>query len=246
MQVVILAGGLATRLRPLAQDRPKSMVQILGKPFLEYQLDFLKKNGIMNIVLCIGHLGEQIENYFGEGGRFGVSIKYSHEDRLLGTAGALRNAESLLDNVFFTLYGDSYLFLDFKAAMSLFESKNKLALMSVYKNYGKYERSNTAIEGGLVRKFSKAERITDMVYIEYGANIFRKKILKMIPEGHYTLEQLFLRLIEREDLLAYEVRQRFYEIGSLQGLKEFEEFAKNALSPGPLSNVAENNRRGVK
>ena len=243
MQVVILAGGLATRLRPLAQGRPKSMVQILGKPFLEYQLDFLRKNGIRDIVLCIGHLGEQIENHFGDGGRFGVSIKYSREDRLLGTAGALKNAEDLLEDVFFTLYGDSYLFLDFRAAMSFFESKNKPALMSVYKNYDKYDKSNTAIEGELVRKFSKDKRTADMVYIEYGANIFRKEILVMIPEGHYTLEQLFLRLIEREKLLAYEVRERFYEIGSLQRLKEFKEFAKNALSPAPFSNVAKNQCR---
>lgn len=238
MQVAILAGGLATRLEVLARDRPKSMVQILGKSFLEYQLDFLRGNGIRDIILCIGHLGEQIENYFGGGGRFGVSIKYSHEDRLIGTAGALKNAENLLEDVFFTLYGDSYLFLDFKAAMSFFESKDKLALMSVYKNYDKYDRSNTAVEGELVKKFSKSERTAGMVYIEYGANIFRKEILKMIPQGHYTLERLFPRLIETGDLLAYEVRNRFYEIGSPQGLKELSEFAKSNLSPGSFSNAA--------
>jgi len=238
MQVVILAGGLATRLGPLVKDRPKSMVQILGKPFLEYQLDFLKKNGIRDIVLCIGHLGQQIPNYFGDGSNFGVNMKYSREERLLGTAGALKNAENLLEDVFFTLYGDSYLFLDFRAVMSLFESKNKLALMSVYKNYDQYGRSNTAVEGELVREYSKDNRTADMVYIEYGANIFRKDILEMIPEGRYTLEQLFPKLIERGELLAYEVGERFYEAGSLQGLKEFEEFAKMALSAGLRSNVA--------
>jgi len=233
MQVAILAGGLATRLGALAQEHPKSMVQILGKPFLEYQLDFLKKGGMRDIVLCTGHLGEQIENYFGNGSRFGVSIQYSKEDRRLGTAGALKNAEDLLDDVFFTLYGDSYLFVDFRATMSFFESRNKPALMSVYKNHDKYKRSNTAVAGEFVTKYSKHEKTADIVYIEYGANIFRKQTLKMIPEGHYSLEELFPRLIERQEVLAYEVEKRFYEVGSLRLLREFEEFAKEVLSPFP-------------
>ena len=105
MQVAILAGGLATRLRPLTQDQPKSMVRVLGRPFLEYQLEFLRRNGITAVVLCIGYLGEQIEGYFGDGGGFGVDIRYSREDKPLGTAGALKNARGLLADEFFTLYG---------------------------------------------------------------------------------------------------------------------------------------------
>lgn len=229
MQVAILAGGLATRLGSLTESRPKSMVPILGRPFLEYQLEFLKKNGVRNVVLCVGHLGEQIEKYFGDGRKYGVNIKYSREDRLLGTAGALKKARGLLEDVFFTLYGDSYLFLDFRAALSFFQSRNKLALMSVYRNYDRYDRSNTAIEGELVKGFSKEKGTADMVYIEYGANIFRKEALEMIPEGRYDLEQLFPKLIEGGELLAYEVSERFYEVGSPKGLKEFEEFAGNAL-----------------
>jgi len=228
MQVVILAGGLATRLGPLSQDTPKSMVQVLGIPFLEYQLDFLKKGGIEDIVLCVGHLGEQIADYFKDGSRFGVSIRYSREDKLLGTAGAIKNASGLLEGVFFTLYGDSYLFLDFGDAMSFFESKNKLALMSVYKNYGKYSRSNTATEGELVSKYSKHEKTADMVYIEYGINIFKKEILDMIPAGHYSLEKLVPQLIDKRELLAYEVTERFYDIGTPRGLREFREFARES------------------
>lgn len=227
MQVVILAGGLSTRLGALTRDLPKSMVRILGKPFLEYQLELLRRGGIEDIVLCTGHLGGQIESYFGDGRGFGVNIKYSREHRLLGTAGALKKAEDLLADPFFTLYGDSYLSLDFAAAMSYFESQGKLALMSVYKNYDRYERSNTAVEGNLVRKFSKKEKTKDMVYIEYGANIFRKEVLEMVPEGEfYSLDDLFPRLIEKEELLAFEVKERFYEIGSPQGLREFEQFLK--------------------
>jgi len=227
MQVAILAGGLATRLGNLTESCPKSMVQILGKPFLEYQLDLLKKNGIKDVVLCIGYLGEQIEKYFGDGHKFGFNIKYGREEKLLGTAGALKNACDLLKDVFFTLYGDSYLFLDFGAALSFFQSRNKLALMSVYQNYDRYDRSNTMIEGNLVKKFGKQEKTEDMVYIEYGANIFKKEVLNMIPDNQfYSLDNLFPRLVEMDELLAFEVKERFYEIGSPRGLKAFEEYIK--------------------
>ena len=227
MQIAILAGGLATRLGNLTKGQSKSMVRILGKPFLEYQLELLRKGGIKNIVLCIGHMGEQIEKHFGNGRKYGVSIKYSLEDKLLGTAGALKKAKVLLNDTFFTMYGDSYLFLDFSAAMRYFNSQSKLALMTVYKNYDRYDRSNTVVEGNLVKKFSKQERTEDMVYIEYGANIFKKEALKMIPENQfYSLDDLFPRLIEMEELLALEVKERFYEVGSPQGLREFEEYMK--------------------
>jgi len=225
MQVAILAGGLATRLGDLTKNRPKSMVEVYGKPFIEYQLELLRKGGIDNIILCLGYAGEQIERHCGNGKKYGVNIKYSIEDKLLGTAGALRKAEVLLNDVFFTMYGDSYLFLDFPAAMRDFESQNKLAQMTVYRNYDRYDRSNTAVEGNLVKKYSKQERTEDMTYIDYGANIFRKEALRMIPENQfYSLEDLFPRLIEMDELLAFEVKERFYEIGSPQGLKEFTEY----------------------
>ncbi len=203
------------------------MVKVCGKTFLEYQLEFLRRAGIENIVLCIGHLGEQIERHFGDGKRYGVNIRYSREDRLLGTAGALKKAQGLLDEVFFTMYGDSYLFLDFAAVMSYFKSQNKLALMTVYQNYDQYGKSNAVIEGNLVKKFSNKEKTEDMVYIEYGANTFSKEALSMIPERQfYSLDDLFPRLIEKGELLAWEVKERFYEIGSPQGLKEFERYIK--------------------
>ena len=154
-----------------------------------------------------------------------MNIKYSFEEIPLGTAGALRKAEALLNDTFFTMYGDSYLFLDFSLVMSYFESQSKLALMTVYKNYDQYDRSNTVVEGNLVKKFSKRKKTKDMVYIEYGANIFRKEALNMIPESqYYPLDDLFPRLVEMDELLAFEAKERFYEVGSLQGLKEFEEF----------------------
>jgi len=128
MQVAILTGGLATRLGDLTRNQPKSMLKIRGKTFLEYQLELLSRAEIKNIVLCIGHMGEQIERHFGNGRNYGVNIEYSLEDEIFGTAGALKKAEALLNEVFFTMYGDSYLFLDFPAAMRYFNPKINLLL----------------------------------------------------------------------------------------------------------------------
>ncbi len=227
MQVVILAGGLATRLGDLTEDVPKSLLKIQGKPFLEYQLELLRRAGISDIVLCLGHLGEQIERYFGNGNKFGVSIHYSSEEKPLGTAGALRNTEDLLDDVFFCMYGDSYLFINFAEVMHYFKSQNKLALMTVFKNRNLFDRSNTAVEGNLVSKYDKTNSTGDLAYIDYGLNVFRKHALEMVPSNKFcSLEDLFPRLITLRELLAYQVEERFYEIGSLRGLEDFKEYIK--------------------
>ena len=227
MQVVILAGGLATRLGDLTEDHPKSLLKIQGKPFLEYQLELLRRADIGNVVLCLGHLGEQIERYFGDGNRFGVSIHYSIEDKPLGTAGALRNAQDLLDDIFFCMYGDSYLFINLFEVIRYFESQNKLALMTVFSNHNLFDKSNTAVQGNLVSRYDKNNTAGDTVYIDYGLNIFRKRTLDMIPDNQfYSLEELFPRLIALQELLAYEVGERFYEIGSPQGFRDFSEYIK--------------------
>jgi NDP-sugar pyrophosphorylase family protein len=226
MQVAILAGGLATRLGPLTKETPKSLISIRGKPFLQYQLEFLKKGGISVVILCIGHLGERIEQYFGDGKEFGINIKYSYDgDKLLGTAGALKNAERLLEDEFIVMYGDSYLFLDFSAVAAHFRRFDKLGLMVVYKNADRYDKSNVVIDGNLVKEYNKKVRTNDMVYIDYGANILRKEALKLVPQNHpYSLEELLSQLIDRKQLLAYEVGTRFYQIGSLEGLRELEKY----------------------
>jgi N-acetyl-alpha-D-muramate 1-phosphate uridylyltransferase len=227
IQVAILAGGLATRLGELTKSRPKSLVEILSKPFLGYQLELLKDKGVTDVVLCIGHFGAQIKETFGDGAKYGMRITYSIEDKLLGTAGALKNAETMLKDVFFVMYGDSYLSLDFQKIQKYFLKENKLALDTVYRNYDYYDKSNMIIAGNMVKKYSKTEKTKDMVYIDYGATVFKKEALKLIPENRsYSLEDLFIRLIEMEQLMAYEVKDRFYEIGSPQGLRDFEEYIK--------------------
>lgn len=226
MQVAILAGGLATRLGPLTKETPKSLINIQGKPFLQYQLEFLKEAGIDDVVLCIGYLGQQIEKYFEDGREFGIRIRYSYDgDKLLGTAGALKNAERLLDNEFAVMYGDSYLFLDFAAVASYFRIFNKLGLMVVYKNDDKYDKSNVVIDGNLVKEYNKKLKTKDMVYIDYGASILRKETLRLVPQDQsYSLEELYSELIDRKQLLAYAVDKRFYQIGSLEGLHEFQRY----------------------
>lgn len=228
MQAVILAGGLATRLGQLTQNVPKSMVKISDRPFLEYQLEFLKQNAVDQVVLCVGHLGNQIEDYFGNGAKFGVKIKYSYErSKLLGTGGALKNAGPMLEDVFFTLYGDSYLSLDFSTVMSYFRKFDKLALMTVYKNYDRYDGSNVAIEGNMVRHYGISGTAEKLVYIDYGASLFRKKTLDLFPSGEvFAIGDIFTKLIAMDQLLAYEAERRFYQIGTPEGLQEFIELVK--------------------
>ena len=228
MQIVILCGGLATRLGNLAKDIPKSMIQIEGKPFLEYQIKNLKKHSIKDIVLCVGHLSEQIENYFGNGKKFGVNIKYSYDrNKPLGPIGAVKNAESLLEDIFFIMYGDSYLSLNFQNVYSYFTQHNKLGLMVVYKNFDKYDKSNLIIKRNMIVAYGEKERTQDMIYIDYGTSILRKKALDLIPKNtFYTTGQFFSDLISKNELLAFEVKERFYHIGNPDALKEFRNFIK--------------------
>jgi NDP-sugar pyrophosphorylase family protein len=224
VQAVILAGGLGTRLKPVIQDIPKAMTPIQGKPFLEHQLNLLKRNGISDIVLCIGHLGHKIKEYFGDGSKFGVRIKYSEEgEKLLGTAGAIKKAEGLLDDIFFVTYGDAYLILDYREVMRSFKKANKLGLMVVYRNFDRYNRSNVVVEDGMVKIYDKKKKFPGMVYIDFGVSIFKKGVLEFVEEGKVVdLGDLFNELTRRGELMAFETRQRFFEIGNPEGLKEFE------------------------
>lgn len=223
MQMVILAGGLATRLRPLTESVPKSMVLIEGRPFLEYQVELLKRQGITDIVLCVGYLGDRIKEYFGGGERFGVQIRYSEEgERLLGTAGAIKKAEPLLADKFFVMYGDSYLLLDYAPIMHYFESFDRLALMVVFKNFDRWDQSNVIVEGNRVKVYQKGRKLPGMDYIDAGVSLLKKEALRGIPAAAVVdLVEFSQRLIEKGELLAYETQQRFYEIGSPQGLEEF-------------------------
>lgn len=224
MQIVILAGGLGTRMRPLTEQVPKAMIDVCGKPFLEHQIGLLKKNGVYDIVLCVGYLSKQIEAYFGDGSKFGVRIKYSKEkERLLGTGGALKHAEDLLEDEFFVMYGDSYLPIDFEEVRRHFKDAGRLGLMVVYKNMDRYDKSNVAIENGMVVAYDKDRKDKRMVYIDYGLSLLSKKVLSGLPQGEpFPLERVCKKLILQRQMCAFETAQRFYEIGSPEGLADLE------------------------
>jgi MurNAc alpha-1-phosphate uridylyltransferase len=228
MQMVILAGGLATRLRPLTSNIPKSLLKISGRPFLEYQLELLKDYEIKDVALCLGYKGEQIREYFGNGKKFGVNLSYSFDgEKLLGTAGALKKAGKLLDEKFFLLYGDSYLPFDYQKIEEFFNGSDKLSLMVVYKNQNRFDKSNVVIEDQLVKVYNKNFKGANLEYIDAGLSILRKEVLHLVPEDEsYDLQDLYKILILQEEMVAYEVKQRFYEIGSLEGLQEFKDLVE--------------------
>lgn len=238
MQIVVLAGGLGTRLRPLTQQIPKALVPVCGRPFIEYQLERFHSQGIRDIVLCVGHLGHLIEAHLGDGQRFGVRIRYSREgERLLGTGGAIKRAEPWLADPFFVQYGDSYLRVDYRAVAAAFRKHDRLGLMVVYRNENRWDRSNVVVEDGFVTVYDKWERSPGMKYIDYGVSLFRKAALAEIPrDEEVDLSVLLQRLIARRQLLAYETDQRFYEVGSPAGLKEFESF----VASGGLEQLTRN------
>jgi NDP-sugar pyrophosphorylase family protein len=227
MKIAILAGGLGTRLGLLTKDTPKSMVRICGKPFLEYQLELLKKNNLKEIILCVGHLKDEIKRYSGTGSRFGMRIEYSEEEKPLGTAGALRNAENLLGDDFLVLNGDSYLAINYREVIERYKLGNKLGLMVVYKNNNKYDKSNVLVNNGLVVEYNRSIQSPDMVYIDCGLSVLNKKALVFIPYGEFfQLDSVYSELIRRQELAAFEIKTRFYEVGSKSGLEDFKKLVE--------------------
>lgn len=222
--VAILAGGLATRLRPLTDKIPKVLVPVAGKPFLVHQLELLRRQGITRVVLCLGHLGEMVREQFGDGSAYGVRLDYSFDGpMLLGTGGALKQALPWLGERFFVLYGDSYLPIDFSPVAESFERSGKLGLMTVYRNEGRYDTSNVVFADGEIKVYDKKSRLPEMRHIDYGLSLFRAAALEEHPAGvKLDLAELMQRLVARRQLAGFEVLERFYEIGSPGGLAELE------------------------
>lgn len=220
LPVAILAGGLATRLRPLTGTVPKALLDINGEPFIAHQLRLLRRSGIERVVLCLGYLGESIQNTVGDGHRFDLRVDVSFDGpRLLGTAGALRKAAPLLGPAFFVLYGDSYLQCDFAAVQQAFETAGRLGLMTIYQNDGRFDRSNVELANGQIVAYEKSAQTPRMKHIDYGLGILSSRALEIIPaDGEYDLASLYAELLRRDELAAFEVADRFYEIGSLEGL----------------------------
>jgi len=220
----ILAGGLATRLRPITKKIPKSLIPVAGKPFLAHQLELLRSRGIRRAVLCLGYLGEMIQRQFGDGSAFGLKLDYAFDGpKLLGTGGALKRALPLLGMEFFVLYGDSYLPIEYRPVAEFFRRSGKLGCMTVYCNEGRYDTSNVVFRDGNVLVYDKKNRRPEMQHIDYGLSLFQATVFNAYPaDKPFDLAEVMGKLVQEKQLAGYEVRERFYEIGSPAGLAELE------------------------
>lgn len=226
LPVAILAGGLATRLRPLTEVIPKVLVEVAGKPFAIHQIELLRREGLTEIIFCVGYLGEQVQALLGDGRRWNVNLKYVFDGpRLLGTGGALRKALPLLGEAFLVMYGDSYLECDYAGAEQAFRSSGKQGLMTVYRNAGQWDKSNVIFRNGKIIRYNKQHRTPDMQYIDYGLGALRASVVESYPADEpVDLETIYQDLIARDELAGYEMTERFYEIGSPAGLEETRQY----------------------
>jgi NDP-sugar pyrophosphorylase family protein len=224
LPIAILAGGLATRLRPVTEKIPKLLLDVAGEPFFSHQLRLLKNSGFTRLVLCVGHLGEQIVGRYGDGAKWGVHIEYSFDGpQLLGTGGALIRALPRLGDAFFVLYGDSYLPVDYRAVGEFFLRSGRLGLMTVYENRGRYDTSNVCFADGEIQLYDKKNKRPTMHHIDYGLGLFRAAAFDGIARDQVVdLADVQQALVARRQLAGFEVRQRFYEIGSPASLKELD------------------------
>jgi NDP-sugar pyrophosphorylase family protein len=229
LPVVILAGGLATRLKPITEKIPKLLVDVAGEPFFTHQIRLLKKNGLKHLVVCVGYLGEKIVERYGDGSAWGVAIEYSFDGpRLLGTGGALIRALPRLSDAFYVLYGDSYLPIDYLAVGRAFLESGRLGMMTVYENSERFDSSNVWFEGGAIRAYDKKNKVPAMRHIDYGLGVFRKAAFDGFARDTVVdLSDVQRALLGRNELAGFEIKQRFYEVGSHAGLQELNRLLKN-------------------
>jgi NDP-sugar pyrophosphorylase family protein len=222
LPVAILAGGLATRMKPYTEKIPKSLMDIHGKPFAARQLECLAELGVKRVVMCIGHLGAMIRESIGEGERFGLRVQYSDEGgALLGTGGALKKALPLLGDRFLVVYGDSLLKCDYEAVERRFLESGRKGLMTVYRNDGRFDTSNVLFADGLIRMYDKVHRAPGMRHIDYGLGALESGAFDGTAEGvPVDLAAVYQRLLAEDQLAGFEVFERFYEIGSPAGLAD--------------------------
>jgi MurNAc alpha-1-phosphate uridylyltransferase len=230
LPVAILSGGLATRLRPASESVPKALIDINGEPFIAHQLRLLSGAGVERVVICVGYLGEMIQKFAGDGRRFGLRVTYSPDGpQLRGTAGAVRNALPALGDQFLVLYGDSYLPCDYRAVEQAFLRCGEPALMTIFRNRNQWEISNVDFADGEIAAYDKRTPATAMEYVDYGLSAFRSSVFSTVGEQATDLTAVFEELIGRRELAGFEVKERFYEVGSWQGIRELQAY----LDPRP-------------
>jgi NDP-sugar pyrophosphorylase family protein len=228
LPVALLAGGLATRLRPITEKVPKLLVEVAGEPFFSHQIRLLKSQGLTRIVLCVGYLGEKIVELYGDGSKWGLQLDYSFDgEKLMGTGGALIRALPKLGDAFYVLYGDSYLPVDYRAVGQSFLDSGQLGLMTVFENREAYDASNVWWEDGRIKVYSKKDKVPQMRHIDYGLSLFRAAAFDGYPrDAVVDLATVQTDLVRRGQLAGYEMKQRFYEIGSHAGLQELDQLLR--------------------
>jgi N-acetyl-alpha-D-muramate 1-phosphate uridylyltransferase len=233
--VAILVGGLANRLRPATEKTPKALLRVAGEPFIIHQLRLLRSHGFRKVVLCVGYLGEMIEAELGNGSSLGMQIVYSSDgSTLLGTGGALKRALSKLSEQFLVTYGDSYMPVDYSAIVKAFMLNRKPALMTVLENEGRWDASNVWFERGEIHSYDKKRPGPEIRHIDYGIAVLSAAVFASFPDNvPFDLADVYSRLVSAEQMAAYEVKQRFYEIGSREGLTELDSLLRE--KPGAFS-----------
>jgi NDP-sugar pyrophosphorylase family protein len=224
LPVALLAGGLATRLRPITEKVPKLLIEVAGEPFFSHQIRLLKKAGLTKIVLCVGYLGEKIVELYGDGSAWGIEIQYSFDGpKLLGTGGALIQALPKLGDAFYVLYGDSYLPINYLAVGDHFQKSGRLGLMTVFENHGRYDVSNVEFADGEIKVYDKKNQTPAMHHIDYGLGLFRAAAFDgFARDAVVDLSSVQQALVARRQLVGYEMPERFYEIGSHEGIQELD------------------------
>ncbi|MCR5651455.1 MAG: HAD-IIIA family hydrolase [Lachnospiraceae bacterium] len=236
VQVVVMMGGVGSRLGSLVKDTPKPLLPVCGRPFFEYELDLLKAAGFRSFLFLTGYLSSEIEECFGDGKSYGVEIRYrkdgtdeNGEPELLGTGGAIRNALDMLEEDFLLVYADSFMDIDYREAVCRYFSekeKGALSLMTLLHNGGRFDKSNVIWRDGKIVLYDKNDPSPDMDYIDYGVNMFSRSVFDSYSEGAvFDLSEVQHSLSENGRLAGLVVDKRFYEIGRPESYKEFEIYA---------------------
>jgi NDP-sugar pyrophosphorylase family protein len=229
LPVAVLAGGLGTRLRSVAREKPKALASVAGEPFIFHQLRLLARNGARRIVLCVGHLGAQIVDAVGNGERFGVEVLYAFDGpEPVGTAAALRQASPLLGDAFLVTYGDAYLTIDHRSVQQAFERGGRPGLMTVLYNDGAWDTSNAVFDEGRVTAYSKRIPPPGAQWIDYGLLAFESRVFDEI--GSPDLSDVCSELASRGGLSGFVAEERFYEIGTPEALAEADAFLRRTVA----------------
>lgn len=249
MQCVVLAGGLGRRMLPLTERLPKCLLLVAGRPFVDWQMEWLAAQGVEQVIMSVGYRGDLVRRHLGDGSRFGLQVCYVDDgDVPLGTGGALRLIvdRGIAEPIFFVLYGDSYLTTGLGEIETAYTVRSAPVLMTVYRDRDGLEKPNAVFDGTLVTRYEKGlqDPPEEMRYVDYGLSLWERQVVEsMVPEGAVAdLANLFRMLSEADQLAGLEMQERFYEIGSPRGLKDLESHLQEVddlgISPTTLDSQA--------